>query len=309
MQWIAPFAGALLLLMLSRDVLITVFHPEGHGGPLFRVLSRGVWAGIRGVARRAGGPRQGTILTYAGPLLTVVMPAIWVVILVVGFALLYLPWIMELVEIPGTPGPPWREAVYHSLNASSTLGMGDVHARHTSLRWLTAIQALAGFGLVTAALSYFMGVYRELPVMRTLAAEIRNRLDEANAVQAILSDEQRNDWDQWFEHVARTLIHLRHVFAQYPILHFFRPSPAQDEFLVQLGRLLQLHDQLRAVDEEAIDRSAFRALDRAVAGYMVELNLQFIERSSRLDAAELSYDDIREIHERVLRYLAIEAGD
>jgi hypothetical protein len=303
MQWIAPVTGALLLLALTADVIITVFHPEGHGGPLFRVLSRGIWAGIRGIAQRAGSQRKATILAYAGPLLTVIMPAIWVVVLVAGFALLYLPWILELVEIPGTLGPRWKEAVYHSLNAASTLGMGDVHARHTGLRWLTAVQALAGFGLVTAALSYFMGVYRELPVMRTLAAEIRNRLDTEDALDAIFDEKNRDDWDQWFEHVARTLIHLRYVFAQYPILHFFRPPAAHDEFLVQLGRLLRLRDQIRGAGP--VDGSAFRALDRALSGYMVELNHQFIDRSA-IDPAALSHEDAREIHERVLRYFDIE---
>jgi hypothetical protein len=304
MEYAAPAAGVLILLVLLRDIVITVFHPEGQGGPLFRVLSRTLWAGFRALGRRSDGSLRTDLLSMAGPVLAVLTPATWLLTLVVGFALIYMPWVLELIEIPGEEGPPWREAIYHSLNAASTLGLGDVRADHIGLRWLTAVQALAGFGMVTAALSYFMAVYRELPILRTTAMEISARLREDDVIDHISDDEQREEWDQWFEHIARALMHLRLVLAQYPILHFFRPRYFSDEFLLQLGRLLEVAEQLNVADALRARRTTFQALIGAAHDYIDQLHDQFVG-----DDAGADLDDpdrrARARYDAVLRYFAL----
>jgi hypothetical protein len=303
MEFAAPAAGTLILLILFRDVVITVFHPEGYGGPLFNLLRRCVWGAFRPIGRRADGSLRTDLLSMAGPILVVLTPATWLLTLVVGFALIYLPWVLELVEIPGQEGPAWAEAIYHSLNASSTLGLGDVHARHMLLRWLTAVQALAGFGLVTAALSYFMAVYRELPVMRTAAMEMSERLAPEDVVAAIDDEDQREEWDQWFDNIARSLFHLRLALAQYPILHYFRPRRFSDEFLLPLGRLLEVTRELDAQHGPAAQRTALKALVGGLHDYIDELYDLFIGGS--VGAEEAPGSRARARHDAVLRHFLL----
>jgi hypothetical protein len=305
MDYAAPGIGVLVLVLLFSDVVVTVFHPEGHGGPLFRILSRGAWRGARRLAGRRDDARRARRLALTGPLLTVLTPALWLALLVVGFAFIYWPRVLQLVEIPGLEGPAWAEAVYHSLNSASTLGLGDVRAEHMGLRWITAIQAIAGFGLVTAALSYFMAVYRELPALRTLALEVSTRLQEDDIADAIDDEDQAAEWDQWFEHVARQLIRLRHVFAQYPILHYFRPGHRDDEFIIQLGRLLELRSRLDGQGSPALERSAFRALGTAVAAYTVELHTYFVARARPGTWRDRDLDELRALHAELLDHFAL----
>jgi hypothetical protein len=303
MEWIAPAAGVLLLILVFRDVVITVFHPEGYGGLVFRVLSRMIWGALRGTARRRGGSRSHS-LAMAGPLMAVLMPVAWVLLLVVGFALVYLPWITEFMELPGEMGPDWGEALFHSINAASTLGTGNVTADRLGLRLITTIQAMAGFGMLTAALAYFMGVFRELPNMRSLALEVSTRLSDEEALDSLEDPEQWRDWETWFEHVARVLHHSRHVFSQYPILHYFRPLHPGDEFLLQLGRLLDLRERLDVKSDRAARSATLRSLNNAVAGYVMDLHRQFVGPVAAED--DMPTERLREYHHRVLRYFMLD---
>jgi hypothetical protein len=304
MEWIAPAAGVLLLSLVFRDVVITVFHPEGYGGRMFGMLSGAIWGVLRWTARRGGAGGASSALTMAGPLVAVLMPVAWVALLCIGFALVYLPWVMDVLDLPGEMGPAWGEALFHSINAASTLGAGGLTAERLTLRLITAVQALAGFGILTAALSYFMGVYRELPNMRSLALEISTRLVDEEALDSLEDPEQWRDWETWFEHVARVLHHSRHTFSQYPILHYFRPRHAGDEFLLQLGRLLELRQRLDVRGHQAARSATLRSLNNAVAGYILDLHRQFIAPVAADD--DISVDRLHEYHGRVLRYFMLE---
>ncbi len=46
-----PSLGGLLLVTLVLDVLLTVFPPVGHGGPIHRRQGRLVWSVFRALGR------------------------------------------------------------------------------------------------------------------------------------------------------------------------------------------------------------------------------------------------------------------
>ena len=49
---LSAIAGLLVLAFVGMDVFITVFHPEGHGGPLTRRQNRLVWGLWKATAPR-----------------------------------------------------------------------------------------------------------------------------------------------------------------------------------------------------------------------------------------------------------------
>jgi len=303
LTWVAPAAGVLLLALVLRDVVLTVFHPEGFGGRIFRVVSGMTWGAFRWFARFRGWDGRNDFMSMAGPTMAVLMPVTWVTALVVGFALIYLPWVLELVDLPGELGPPWAEAVFHSINAASTLGTGNVTADSVALRWITTIQAMAGFGMLTAALSYFMGVFRELPNQRSVALEISARLADESAYESLQDPEQWRDWETWFEHVARVLHHGRYMFSQYPILHYFRPRRRGDEFLLQLGVLLDLRERLDDGADHAARSATFRSLNSAVEDYILALHRQFVGGTPH--RRDVSPAELRQLHRGVLRHFML----
>jgi hypothetical protein len=134
--------GALLVLVVLQDAFTTVLFPASGHGVLRRPLSRWTWGCFRGVARRLPGDRRRTFLTYSGPVQVVVSLGARIVLLVVGWAMVFQPALGSAITVTGDPqARSWAVAVHYSGYALTTLGLGDVTA-HTAL--LLAGQARDG---------------------------------------------------------------------------------------------------------------------------------------------------------------------
>lgn len=160
-------AGVALIALTLGDVFHTLFHPEGRGR-LSDAITRSSWA----VSRRTG-HRWGSV---AGPLGTILTITAWIVLVSVGWALVYLPHVPHgFVFAPGVePGAhaDLAEAMYLSLTTVSTLGFGDVVPVEAWMRWAAPIQGIVGFALLTAALAWVMQIYPALHRRRSLALRL-----------------------------------------------------------------------------------------------------------------------------------------
>jgi len=98
----------------------------------------------------------------------------WAAMAILGWALLYLPHLPEGF-IYGERIPreaDFLEAVYISMVTLSTLGFGEVVAAHPLLRLVSAAQAVTGFGLLTATVSWILQMYPALNRRRALAHQL-----------------------------------------------------------------------------------------------------------------------------------------
>lgn len=308
MQIVWPLLGGSMLVLLVVDVFMTVYHTEAHGGPLNRRQNYLLWEVFRWVAARLDGGVRPRFLSLAGPLLAVLTPAGWVVLLVVGYALIYYPWIGTFLVSPGHLRAPFAEALYYSGMVAPTLGTGDVVADTVALRILSIVECFSGFALVTAALTYALSVYGELARAITLATEIAARLDgHLDRVPRAADDPFVESWGGWMEDTGRMLRQLRHAYTQYPILHYFRPREEASSLPLQLVRLLELVD----VVEASPDRGG-ASLARHPGLYTLEAGIRIVVGSAdrrllprrlRLAPERLGHDEVREIQRRVLKYL------
>ncbi|MDX2355364.1 potassium channel family protein [Dietzia sp. PP-33] len=171
--------GAVIIVVGLVDMFRALLHPSGEG-----VLSNAVMSALWSVSRRVG-HRPGSAVGPAGMVATVL---VWVMMQGLGWALIYFP------HIPGgfnySPGidpgryPNLVEAIYVSLVTLATLGYGDVVAIQPWIRALAPVQALAGFALLTAALTWFMQIYPPLTRRRALALRLHG-LAEADFAEAL----------------------------------------------------------------------------------------------------------------------------
>src|SRR5680860_1811465 len=83
MDWLAAAAGAVLVLLVRRDIFHTLGHPEGQGS-LSRLVLRTSWR----LSRPRGG--RGRMARLSGPLALLAVIIVWGTLAVVGWALLYL---------------------------------------------------------------------------------------------------------------------------------------------------------------------------------------------------------------------------
>ena len=171
--------GAGLVLLMLVDVFRTLLYPHGSG-PVGRAIMRGFWL----ASRRLRG--RGTLI--AAPLAMAAVIAAWAGLAAIGWALLYLPHLsVGFVHAAGIPERgDFAEALYISLVTLSTVGFGEIVPAHPLLRLVVALQAVTGFGLLTATVTWILQTYPALNRRRALAHQL-NLFREAAGPAGVLS--------------------------------------------------------------------------------------------------------------------------
>ena len=176
--------GAGLVLLMLVDVFRTLLYPHGSG-PVGRAIMRAFWL----VSRRLRG--RGSII--AAPLAMAAVIGAWAGLAAIGWALRYLPHLTNgFVHGAGVPQQrDFAEALYISLVTLSTVGFGEIVPAHPLLRLVVALQAVTGFGLLTATVTWILQMYPALNRRRALAHEL-NLFREAAGPAGLLSLEPRH---------------------------------------------------------------------------------------------------------------------
>ncbi|NNK63954.1 MAG: two pore domain potassium channel family protein [Gemmatimonadetes bacterium] len=305
--------GVLFLTFLVMDVLLTVFPPLGHGGPVHRRQNQLAWKLFRLVGRRLDGSPRPKVLGLAGPVIAMMSVAVWGVWLVLGFALIYAPYSSTFSTTAVSGG--WAETLYYSGYVATTLGLGDVVATTPGLRLLTVLEAMGGFALFAVATSYVFSITRELATAGTLALELasfRACGDGRTEGWTLAADGGDEAVARWTEAWARSLFRMAHAHGQYPLLQFFRAADADRALPVQLGRVLELVEaetdrssgagtgepELPRPDSPAVSPLLRHALLR----YLVEVNRACIPAGFDPLPAPPSELPAERLHARLLRY-------
>ncbi|MET3859909.1 hypothetical protein ABIE38_000819 [Dietzia sp. 2505] len=171
--------GVGIIALGLTDVFRALMHPRSEA-----TLSKVVFSALWAVSRRFG-HRLGSAVGPAGMVVTVL---IWVLLQAVGWALVYLPNVPEGFDYSSGIDPGRytvaAEAFYVSLVTLATLGFGDVVATQPLIRVLAPVEAMTGFALLTASLTWFMQVYPPLSRRSALALRLHG-LAEADFAGAV----------------------------------------------------------------------------------------------------------------------------
>ena len=263
MDWLITAVGAGIVLFAVRDMFHTIWHPSGQG-TLSRVVIRMVWRGSRLLKRRA---RQSSVV---GPLALLSVILTWTAAIVAGWTLVYWPHMTEGFSFGSSLDPTQRsdflDSLYLSLVTVATLGYGDIVPQQPWLRLASPVQALIGFALLTAAVSWVLQVYPALARRRTLAIRLA-LLDRAGAAR-LLPAAGSSSSATLLQSLAGELIQVRVDLTQYAETYYFRETdaaaslPAQLTFARELARAGResAHEELRlagTVLAEALEDYAY----------------------------------------------------
>ena len=268
-------AGTVTIAVTAGDVFLTVLFPASGRGPLRRPLSKLTWRAFRAVAARLRGHRRRDVLSYSGPVLILVTITVWVVLLTVGWGLVFWPMLGSQINATGgLTDTSFGAALYYSGYALTTLGLGDVTPATGLARFLTVFESAIGFATVSMVITYFLSVYSALTRRRTQAALLHHatggtgRAADLLAAFSRVSDNpqlrgQLRDVGAFVQEVCET-------HRSYPVLRYFHFR--QPEY--SLPRVL-----LIALDSAALLRAtgrgdgwpALRLIDGAAHQLLTEL--------------------------------------
>jgi hypothetical protein len=242
-------AGLVLIAVALRDIFDVLFHHEGHAS-LSRAVTRAVWRGLR----RAADVRPG-LFSLAGPCGLVATIAVWAILLLVGWALLIWPHLASFEDAAGRAATSslW-EALHISGAVLSTMGFGDVAPVAPWLRVVSPLEALLGFGLLTASVTWLFAVHPAVQRRRALGYELW-LLKEASDGEpdACLAD------GQMFTELTSRVVAVERDIVSIPASYYFRDP---DERLLISAQLPFLREVVGHAAREHEDR---RAVQRARA--------------------------------------------
>lgn len=217
MTWIATIVGALMVAAALRDIFHTLWHPGGFG-----TLSRMVFAGTWRVSKVVG--RASGTTAIAGPVGLLATLGVWTALLVWGFGLIYWPRMPEGFNFGTSLSPQsssdfWASQ-YLSVVAVTTLGLGDIQPGTALLRLLVPMEALFGFLLLTAGISWILQLYPALSRRRTLARRLTTMASHGTA--AIVEVGEASIAVQHLEAIRGDLAGIEIDLMQYGESYYFR---------------------------------------------------------------------------------------
>ena len=263
MTIVLQIAGGVIILVALIDVYLTVLQ-GGAVALLSNHLNRMIWRTFRWTSAYV--PSRDAFLTYAGPTIIFATVGMWVVLLLVGFALVYWPALGDGVTASDGPTPSgFATALYVSGFSLSTLGTGDLIAQDDRYRLLMAFEAIVGFSVVTASLTYLLGVYNAITSNNAAAAWMHHATgDRGDSVQLLCHLGPGGDFNGargTLSTMSHDLVEIVESHHTYVVLRFFRFTNPD----LSLPRVALLTLDTTSLIATALDDGAYRTLQGSAA--------------------------------------------
>lgn len=295
---VAVVAGVLLIGLAAVDGVLTVLHPTRRG-PVSFVMTRGLFLAARAIARAAGRPAW---LSAVGPLAVLVVFGGWALLLWVGFALVYLPFVGDLSYSSASTygGRGMLEALYLSGTSLTTVGFGDVTGDTDVLRLVTAVEAGTGFGVISASITYLLSVYPLTSSIRGAARLYSPAGDPSRAADAVAIGGA-----SYLQGLQEQLIAIDEDTERFPLLYFYRATVAEASLVALLHGAIVICLQARwGVAPARAPHARFygRELERSLDNIFEHFAGRFLLRApARVLDRSLDLDDARRRLERLRR--------
>lgn len=237
---LAAGLGLLLIALVAWDLFQTVVVPRPTPG-VFRIaryVVRGSWRLAKWVGRRGPQRVRDTIFGLFAPGATILLLAVWLALLILGFGLVFYGLRDQLSPVPQNLG----STMYFAATSLLTIGYGDFVPTGAVTRLLAVVSATGGLGAVALVVTFLFSLYgsyqrRELAVVMLQAAaggppsavallETYAQLDIVDRLERLF-----REWEVWSAEVLDS-----HV--AYPILGYFRSSHDNLSWISALGTIL-----------------------------------------------------------------------
>lgn len=268
MEWVVSLLGAGLVMAALRDLFHTLWHPTRRGG-VSRLVMTALWRMAQHfpARRRAAG--------LVGPLAMVIVVGWWACAVILGWALIYWP------HMPGSfafgsglkaaQHGDLLDSLYLSLVTVATLGFGDIVPAENWLRVAAPLEALVGFALLTATVSWVLEIFPALTRRRVLAirlALLRSSKPSTPQLDCALGA-------SLLESLATDVVRVRVDLTQYAEAYYFHDGEDHTSLAATIGYAVELAQRGRAAQRPDVCLAA-TMLDGALEDLATVIDQQFL---------------------------------
>jgi hypothetical protein len=239
----ALVAGIALVVLVLWEAFETLVLPRRVSRRLrfTRGYYRLLWGTWTRIGPRKAGAWRELYLSVFAPLSMLMLLGLWVIGVVVGFALVQ--WGLNTPLAP-VGAAPLGTHLYVSATSFVTLGLGDYAPTSGAGHAIVAVEAAAGFAFLALTISYLPVLYqafsrREVRISMLdqwagsppSAVELLRRAASYDALASV--SELLGTWERWSAELLES--HL-----SYPVLAYFRSQHEHESWLAALTSILDL---------------------------------------------------------------------
>ena len=264
-------AGAAILVMVFYDIHATVLRATKQPGPFSSLLNRSFWRTAKRATQNLDRRRRHRILSMVGPLLMPALVTLIILMLLTGFALIYLPRLSTEFKIDD-PADTSRifQAFYISGVTFLTIGYGEIVPISYLTRTLAIFEAVTGLAIISLSITYLLSVYGALERKRVVALKFYHQARQgADVAGFIVSHFARGRFYSLTEALrvaTGDLQELLESHLEHPVIHYFHPPEVYKGFPRALFVVLETVAILNAHLDESIYVEAGDHPDVLIAG-------------------------------------------
>ena len=283
LQVVVALIGVYIIARTVLSAVRTFVVPRGDNDPLSRFAFRVMFAAFR-LAAPPSRPYEirDRIMAYYGPISLVLLPAWWLVLIALGFALIF--WVL---------GEPLGDAIITSGSSLLTLGFLRPPAQFGEI--IAFVEAALGLALVALLISYLPTIYSAFSRRELLVNLLEVRADSPPSPVVMITRMHRlsgldalhdlwERWEQWFAEVEET-------HSSLPVLVFYRSQQHDHSWVNASGAVMDTAALMRSavaapwdVQADLTIRAGYIAL-RRIATYF---RIDFDPHPGPMDATSIS---------------------
>jgi hypothetical protein len=260
MNWSTNFLlttlGIVLLALVFYDIYSTILRATKHPGPFSEFINRGLWWLASRSTRKLNRRLRHRILSSVGPLLMPFLIGFFILMLMTGFALIYLPQMESGFKVADeTQHSLIFRAFYFSGITLLTIGYGDILPISGFARIVAVVEGASGIAIITLSITYLLTVYGALERKRAVALKFYHQARKGADIPGFLSNHFSRgrfySLPEFLREVTHDLQELLESHIEHPVIHYFHPVevykglPRALFFVLETVAILNAH-----IDEE-----------------------------------------------------------
>ena len=220
--------GVTLIALVFYDIYSTILRATKHPGFFSEFINRGLWWLLSNLTRKLNRRWRHRILSSLGPLLMPILIGFFIILLITGFALVYLPRMEVGFKVNEDLHTNFIfQAFYFSGITLLTIGYGDILPISGVTRVAAVIEGATGIAVISLSITYLLTVYGALERKRTVALKFYHQARQGADVSGFLvnhfSRGRFHSLTEFLRDATHDLQELLESHIEHPVIHYFHP--------------------------------------------------------------------------------------
>ena len=232
--------GILLAFGAFLEGLWTAIWVDGNAAPLTSRLTTWTWRAWRAMI----GTKKHKMLSLAGPIILFLTVFVWIVLLWLGWTLIFYADKGSLNVKSGNPIPDFTDALWYVAYCMFTIGNGDFVPKSDGWQVISSLVGLSGMLVVTLSVTYVLQVISAVVNKRSFASQVTSigKTPEEFVIKQ-WNGKGFGAIEMQLNSLSQQLANVNEQHMAFPILHYYhaaKSDKSQDIAIAVLDDALTL---------------------------------------------------------------------